>query len=398
MKLRNTLPFLNRRGEPQRRSGDSLMPIGWYSNTFAGTTVNDTSVLGVAAAWRCINLLADSVARLPLHGWRKGVKLDTTPSLLAKPNAEQTPYETFFSVMTSLVLRGNAYLLPFDYDQLGYPRQVLVLHPDRVGIRREGGEIIYTVVGPDGTSTVLHQSEVLHLKGFVFPGALTGVGVIESQREGIGHAIALQEYGARFYAEGAVPTGIISMEETPLPEEREALAKQWLAMHGARQRTPAVLTGATYQPISFTPEDSQFLQSRQFSLAEVALMFGVPGHFVGAPGSSMTYSNVEQESLNFVQWALAPWLMRIEQAFSTLLPRGTDAKFNIDALLRTDTLARYQAHAIALSNGFLTLDEVRELEGREPLPEEPKPEPPTPPVPTDGAPVDNTTEGDTTNG
>lgn len=402
MSIRDFLPFVAKRAEQlptvgaEQRIGSGyvvspystlLNPAGWYPNTSAGTSVNDYSVLSVAAAWRCVNLIADSIAGYPLEAWRKDEKLDNKPSLLAQLNSLNTNYETVFSIVVSLLLRGNAYLLPFDFNALGFARQVMVIHPDLVSVRRDTdtGSVVYQVVDANGNSELLHHSEVVHLKLFVFPGWLTGLGVIEAQREGLGHAMALQEYGSRFYAEGAVPTGLISVEEAPSPEELEAFKRQWISMHGSRRRTPAILSGgADYKPISFTPEDSQFLQSRQHSLGEVALMFGVPGHFVGAPGSSMTYTNVEQEGLNLIKYTLKGPMSRIEQALSGLLPRGTDVKFNFDAALRTDTKSRYEAHQIGITAGFLTIDEARCMEGLPELPEQPEP------------PTDMALEGETT--
>jgi HK97 family phage portal protein len=137
--------------------------------------------------------------------------------------------------------------------------------------------------------------------------------------------------------------------------------------YGGRSREPAVLGGIKVEPLTDNAGDSQLVESRQFDLTEIANILGIPGYYLGAPNSSRTYSNVAEEQLQLLRHSLMPWIVRFEQGFSDLLPRGQVAKFNLDAFLRADTLTRYQAHEIGLRSGFLTVDDVRRLEDLEPL-------------------------------
>jgi len=140
--------------------------------------------------------------------------------------------------------------------------------------------------------------------------------------------------------------------------------------------TPPVFNAATrVKTLAANARESQLIEARQYSLTEIANMIGLPAYYLGAPNSSRTYSNVSEENLQLVRWSLLPWISRIEQKLTDYIPRGQVAKFNVDALLRPDTKTRYEAHAIALDKGFLTINEVRELENREPLEENPKYEP-----------------------
>ena len=209
----------------------------------------------------------------------------------------------------------------------------------------------------------------MHIKNFTLPGQIVGVGIVGAQRQGIGSALAMQEYAAKYFDGGAQPTGILYSDNADLSQdEADMLKAVWMRHYGGTSREPAVLNASTkFQQLSDNAKDSQLVESRQFSLTEIANMLGLPGYYLGAPNSSRTYSNVEQEQLQFLR-GITPLITRIEAAFTDLLPRGQYAKFNTDALLRSDTLTRYQAHKIALEAGFLTVAEVRaDFENRPPI-------------------------------
>jgi HK97 family phage portal protein len=196
-------------------------------------------------------------------------------------------------------------------------------------------------------------------------------GILAAQRQAIGGEVAVNTYAQRYFDGGAQPTGIIYSANPDLTQEDADLLKsQWLKQYGGTKRTPAVLNESTkFQQLSDNAKDAQLLETRAFSLTEIANMIGIPAYYLGAPNSSRTYSNVSEENLQLVRWSLMPYIQRIEQAFTEYLPRGQFAKMNVDALLRPDTKTRYETHKIALDSGFLTVDEVREFENRQPITE-----------------------------
>jgi HK97 family phage portal protein len=202
------------------------------------------------------------------------------------------------------------------------------------------------------------------------PGQLTGLGVIGYQRRLIGQSIAAEDYSSQMWTTGAIPDGVLTTDADLSPEEADEFKRRWTEKMGGRQRSPAVLSGGmTYKPIGWSNVDLEQLESRKWNSISVAQAFGVPSVFAMTPSSeSKTYQNVQQDYENFVKGTLRGWLSRLESTFTQHLPRGQHVEFNLDALLRADTKTRYEAHAVGLSNGFLTVDEVRELERRPPLP------------------------------
>jgi HK97 family phage portal protein len=200
------------------------------------------------------------------------------------------------------------------------------------------------------------------------------VGILGAQKQAVGKSIAINEYAARYFDGGVSPSAILKSANPDLTqEEADALKAAWMSMYSSRNRAPAVLNNTTdFEVLSDNAQESQLIEAQQQALVEASNILGLPAYYLGAPNSSRTYSNVEQENLQLIRWSIQPIAQRIEEALSDLLVRGQSARFNYDSLLRTDTLTRYQAHQIALSNGFLTVDEVRQMEKREPMMEEPE--------------------------
>jgi HK97 family phage portal protein len=203
------------------------------------------------------------------------------------------------------------------------------------------------------------------------PGAVRGMGVLEAHLRGVLSLADDQGRQALSLSGSAVPTGVLRVADTPADPltraEASAVKEGWIRSQSSR--TVAVLNArTTFEPIAWNPTEGQMLEARQFSLHEIALIFGLDPSWLGVSGSSMTYSNIEQQAVNLVKFTLRGHISRIEQTLSLLFPRGTFVEANLDGILRGDTAARYDAHVKALSAGFLTVDEVREMEGRPPLP------------------------------
>ena len=344
---------------------DSLGRVSRYYNTvYAGTFVDEQTTLSIPGLWRGVTLISDTIGALPIHAYRGDQRIEPMPPILERPYPNETRIETMSAIAASLIIHGNYVAVLGDIGANGYPESLYPVSASRVHVDRIEGRLSYKI-----NDELFDGERVMHIKNFAMPGQIVGVGIVAAQRQGIGSALAMQEYAAKYFDGGAQPTGILYSDNADLSQdEADMLKAVWMRHYGGTSREPAVLNASTkFEQLSDNAKDSQLVESREFSLTEIANMLGLPGYYLGAPNSSRTYSNVEQEQLQFLR-GITPLLTRIESAFTDLLPRGQYAKFNTDALLRSDTLTRYQAHKIALETGFLTVDEVRsDFENRPPI-------------------------------
>jgi len=271
---------------------------------------------------------------------------------------------TISAMAASLILDGNYYAVLGEPEDNGLPSQFYPVAIDRVHIKEDRGRIFYRIDATDYA-----PSEILHIKNFCLPGDYYGRGVVNMQRQAIGKAIAINEYTASYFNGGVNPTAVIKSANPDLTqEEADALKSQWLQMYSGRNRAPAVLNSSTeFEVLSGNAQESQMVETQVQSLTDAANILGLPSYYLGAPNASRTYSNVEQENLQLVRWSIQPIAERIEQSLSDLLVRGQVARFDYDTLLRTDTKSRFEAYQIGIANAFLTPDEVRDMESRDPI-------------------------------
>jgi HK97 family phage portal protein len=344
---------------------DSLGRVGRaFQANWSGTYVDTNTALGVPAIYRGVTLIADAIGALGLHSYRNGRIVKPTPQILIKPNPQETRIETISAMAASLILDGNYIAVLGERGANGLPDFFYPVAIDRVNLTRVDGRIVYRI-----DEQVYEADDILHIKNFTLPGEFFGRGIVETQKQAIGQEIAINEYASRYFDGGVNPTAVIKSGNPDLTqEEADALKTAWLSMYSGRNRQPAVLNSTTdFEILSSNAQESQLIEAQIQGLTEAANILGLPAYYLGAPNSSRTYANVEQENLQLVRWSIQPIAERIEQALSELLVRGQTAKFNYDTLLRTDTLSRYQAHAVGLTNGFLTVDEVRDMENRDPI-------------------------------
>ena len=344
---------------------DSLGRVGrFFEGNWAGVYVDQDTMLGVPAIWRGITLISDAIGAMPLHAYRGDTLVKPTPNILLRPNPPCTRMETIAAMASALLIHGNYIAVLGEPGANGLPESFYPVEPNRVNVSRDNGRMIYMIDGRQ-----YDQSQILHIKNFSMPGALVGVGILGAQKQALGKLIAINEYASRYFDGGVSPSAILKSANPDLTqEEADALKAAWMSMYSSRNRAPAVLNSSTeFQVLSDNAQEAQLIEAQQQALVEASNILGLPAYYLGAPNSSRTYSNVEQENLQLIRWSIQPIAQRIEEALSDLLVRGQVAKFNFDSLLRTDTLSRYQAHQIAISNGFLTVDEVREMEKREGL-------------------------------
>lgn len=340
-----------------------------YSNV-SGAIVTEDTALRLATVWACVRLLADSVASLPWAAYgQQGdqrVRLDPQPSLLRSPFDDLTRFDWVHMLVVSLVVRGNSYGLITQRDYREFPTEIMPLHPDHVRVERDDrGRKRYRL--PSGDP--IPRDDVLHVRLFPQAGLDVSPSPIQIARETIGLGLAAQAFGARWFGEGAAPSSMLTTEQQMNPQDAKRLKEEWIATHGGR-RQPAILTGGVkWEPITITPEESQFLETRKFQRAEIASLFRVPPHMIGDLDRTTSWgTGIEQQSIGFVVHTLRPYLERIEGALTRLLPGSQFVKFNVDGLLRGDTPARYTAYQQALDGGWMNPDEVRSLEDRPPIP------------------------------
>lgn len=352
--------FSRRRVEERQRDIPFVYPSYGFFNPLQGpVTVNTLTSLGIPAVYRCVQLIADSVGSLPLKAYRDNMEVEPTPAILSQPDRTMTRHEMIASTLMSMLINGNAFWLLGDRDALGYPRQAVLLATDAVDVRANGATISYRVGGQEYTG-----EDILHFRGLSMPGSVMGMSVLEHHRRTLGISIAGEDCASEVYNAGGLPVGVLEADQEMSKAEAEQVKNQFIAANGGRNRTPAILAGGLkYKPLSFNPKDLELIEARQYSAQQICTVFGVPAFLAGvAAPNSMTYSNVNQDSIHFARYTLRPWISRMEASLSTLLPRGQDARFTMDALLRADTITRYQGYEIAIRSGFLTPAEVRDLE------------------------------------
>lgn len=369
------MSFFDRfRRKPEQRdvfTSLAVPPPGYGYTSAAGMPVSEQTALQSIVVFACARLLGDSVAGLPMDAFRKQgdqrVEVDPQPSLITKPCSTMTNFEWKFATVFSMAIRGNSYQLITARDALERPTDLLPIHPDMVQVDRDKdtGKLIYKVGG-----TKVPTADMLHIRRFPNPGGLQSLSPIGQAAQGIGLTLAAEQYGAQYFAGAANPTSVLETDQNLSKDQALIVQKDWIASHGGK-RNPAVLSGGLkWRAISIPPDESQFLETRKFQRNEIAMLFGVPPHMIGDVEKSTSWgTGIEQQSIGFVTYTLQPWLTCIEDAISSLLPRGQFMKFNVDGLLRGDSKSRFEAYVQARTAGWLSVNEIRALEDLPPVPE-----------------------------
>ncbi|RYJ72540.1 phage portal protein [Enterococcus faecium] len=376
------------RDKPQNRTAGSAYSF-FFGGSTAGKRVNERSAMQMTAVYSCVRILAEAVAGLPLHLYRykedggKEKAIDHPLYLLLhdEPNPEMSSFVFRETLMTHLLLWGNAYAQIIRNGK-GEVIALYPLMPDRMTVDRDSkGQLYYeyTVSMDDaptvkGTVVRLKPSDVLHIPGLGFDG-LVGYSPIAMAKNAIGMAIACEEYGAKFFANGAAPGGVLEHPGTIKDPGR--VRESWQSTFGGSGNANKIAVleeGMKYTPIGISPEQAQFLETRKFQINEIARIFRVPPHMVGDLEKS-SFSNIEQQSLEFVKYTLEPWLVRWEQSIQRTLFSAEEkkqyfAKFNVEGLLRGDYASRMSGYATARQNGWMSANDIRELENMDRIPAE----------------------------
>ena len=345
----------------------------------SGRRVTERTAMQMTAVYSCVRILSETLASLPLHIYessetnsRKATKHPLYKLLHDEPNPEMTSFIFRETLMTHLLLWGNAYAQIIRNGK-GEVLALYPLMPDRMRVDRdEYGQLYYEYMLSDSDANAkesgtvrLSTQDILHIPGLGFDG-LVGYSPIAMAKNAIGMAIATEEYGAAFFANGATPSGILT--HPGVIKNPEAMRESWSKGFGGRNSHKVAILeeGMNYTPISIAPNEAQFLETRKFQLNEIARIFRVPPHMVGDLEKS-SFSNIEQQSLEFVKYTLDPWVSRFEQAMTRRLLTDDEKKkyyikFNVDGLMRGDYQSRMNGYATARQNGWMSANDIRALE------------------------------------
>lgn len=354
----------------------------YYGSTLAGKTVTPNNSMQLTAVYACVRIIAETIASLPLHtynytdnGKEKAYSHPLYYILHDSPNGEMTSFIFRETFIYHLLLWGNAYI-QIVKNGLGEVVGLYPLLPNKMTVERstDDGLIYYKYQTDTKGQVILPAADVLHIPGLGFDG-IVGYSPIAMTKNALGLAFASEEYGSKFFANGGHLSGVL--EHPGHIKDPERVRDAWERAYGGSSnshKTAILEEGMKYTPISINPSDAQFLETRRFQITEICRIFRVPPHMV-ADLEKSSFSNIEQQSLDFVVNTIRPWLVRIEQSMKQKLLNSSEKKnmcisFNVDGLLRGDYQSRMNGYAIGINNGFLSPNDVRELEGMNKIPAE----------------------------
>lgn len=347
---------------------------GDLGGAVAGPVVNERTAQRHIDVYACQSLIADSIAMLPGSVYERVSATERRPldgvPLADQPNPEMTRFDFWQRAVLSVLGAGDSFNAITGRDANGYATQLTPIHPDdvtRISRNADTGRLVYRL----RNGQEIDGLDMMHVPGFVMPGQLRGLSVLEAGRQGIGLSMAAEEFGARWFGDSATPSSILESDQDYNEDAAKQAQRAWMKAHGDRHRKPAVLFGGLkWRAIQITPEESQFLETRRFQTTQIARLHRVPPHMIGDVEKSTSWgSGIEEQGIGFVVYTLGPWITRFEQALTALLPRNQFYRFNVNALLRGNTKDRYLAYAIARQWGWLNVDDIRALEDLSPLPD-----------------------------
>ena len=380
-------------GQARDKPVDKAVDAGYsflFGRTTSGKPVNERTAMQATAVYACVRILAEAVASLPLHvyeyqddGGKKLVHDHPLYYLLHdEPNPEMTSFVFRETLMSHLLIWGNAYA-QIIRDGAGRVLGLYPLLPDKMDVQRDDKGNIYYVYSRNSDENPMFKEygnirlkaeDVLHIPGLGFDG-LIGYSPIAMAKNAVGMTLACEEYGASFFANGANPGGVL--EHPGVLKDPSKVRESWNSVYRGVNNAHKIAVleeGMKYQQIGIPPEEAQFLETRKFQINEIARLYRIPPHMVGDLDKS-SFSNIEQQSLEFVKYTLDPWVIRWEQSLqrSLLLP-GEKGKYfiklNVDGLLRGDYQSRMNGYAVGRQNGRFSANDIREMENMNPIPDE----------------------------
>ena len=389
MGIKSLFGFGQARDKPVDKAADAGYSF-LFGRTTSGKPVNERTAMQTTAVYACVRILAEAIASLPLHvyeyqddGGKKLVHDHPLYCLLHdEPNPEMTSFVFRETLMSHLLIWGNAYA-QIIRDGAGRVLGLYPLLPDKMDVQRDDKGNIYYVYSRNSDENPMFKEygniklkaeDVLHIPGLGFDG-LIGYSPIAMAKNAVGMTLACEEYGASFFANGANPGGVL--EHPGVLKDPSKVRESWNSVYRgvSNAHKIAVLEeGMKYRQIGIPPEEAQFLETRKFQINEIARLYRIPPHMVGDLDKS-SFSNIEQQSLEFVKYTLDPWVIRWEQSLqrSLLLPSEKGKyfiKLNVDGLLRGDYQSRMNGYAVGRQNGWFSANDIREMENMNPIPDE----------------------------
>tara|TARA_Y100001973_G_scaffold106265_1_gene183053 strand:- start:1984 stop:3198 length:1215 start_codon:yes stop_codon:yes gene_type:complete len=336
---------------------------GGLSND-TGEKVNEMSALGISTVFSAISLIADSIALLPIKTIRyEGEKTIFTdkPKFLQKPNIslDLTMFSLVHQTITSLAMHGNAFIL-IDKDRQGRPVQLTPIHPEKIKVEMVNGIKSYFIQTSKNKEydRKITRDNMLHFTWYSYPGNLIGVSPLRTNANTYGLALAMERHIAQFYGQGGTPSSVLETDRDLTAEQAKTLKETWLGNHN-KNRKPAVLTGGLkWRAISAAAGD-ELINARDQVVHEIARVFRIPAHLLLSKDGSNVYSNLESNGLAFIRHTLLPWIRRIEDGFSSLLPGKQFVRLDTDEYARGDQLSRVRSFQVAVSTGIMTPNEAR---------------------------------------
>lgn len=389
MGIKSLFGFGQARDKPVDKAADAGYSF-LFGRTTSGKPVNERTAMQTTAVYACVRILAEAIASLPLHvyeyqddGGKKLVHDHPLYYLLHdEPNPEMTSFVFRETLMSHLLIWGNAYA-QIIRDGAGRVLGLYPLLPDKMEVQRDDKGNIYYVYSRNSDENPMFKEygniklkaeDVLHIPGLGFDG-LIGYSPIAMAKNAVGMTLACEEYGASFFANGANPGGVL--EHPGVLKDPSKVRESWNSVYRGVNNAHKIAVleeGMKYQQIGIPPEEAQFLETRKFQINEIARLYRIPPHMVGDLDKS-SFSNIEQQSLEFVKYTLDPWVIRWEQSLqrSLLLP-GEKGKYfiklNVDGLLRGDYQSRMNGYAVGRQNGWFSANDIREMENMNPIPDE----------------------------
>ncbi len=361
--ITNLFTRTNKKKEERGLSFDSIFPNS--------TTIDNDKALTLTAVWCAIRLLSESVSSLPCSVYTKqanGDKLEDPNNRIYdlikyRPNRYQNKITFFEYIMMSICTDGNSYV-QIVRDGSGRPSQLIPISPDTVDVVINDGELFYQI----DSVGILDSADVLHFKTLTDNG-IDGISPIDQCKKALSWGLNVEEFGSTFFKNGAKPSSVLSTDRALSEQAIERLKNSFKNTYSQLKNSNSTIIleeGLTFKPISISPDQAQFISSRQFSIEEVARIFNIPPHMLKDLSKS-SFNNIEMQSQEFVTYTLMPYITRIENEMNYKLFRTNEVgktfiEFNVNALLRGDVKSRNEAYKTAITNGYMSINEVRQKE------------------------------------
>lgn len=363
------------------KRADDGTPSGVLPPARSDVAMTPDTALTLHSVFRAVMIHVTAAFQLSLDVERNGVTIPT-PSLVSKPDPEQTRSAWIESNVASLCLTGNAFWRLYR-DSFGAVIAVRVLNPHAVTVVKN----LDPRKAPDGekfsyylNAERIPATDIRHLSYLRVPGHVSGLGPIQAARFELSGVRDTRDYASRWFSESGQASAVLSTEQKLTAEQATSYREQWYATPAGQVKVLGA--GLSYQTYALDPADAQWLDSQRFDVTRVARLMGAPASLMLAAveGGSMTYANVEQDWIGYVRFSLMKYLREIEEALTSVLPGHQVSRFNIETLLRSDTKTRYEGYDLGIRAGFLRRSEVRAIEhlpAIDGLDDEPMPAPST---------------------